>query len=199
MSMSDMISAAQIGLPQVASPATGGSAASTAVSAARSAATLPFRKLGLAMRFKVMVEGVAMPSLNLGLWTACEGLKVEFKFDAVRSGGDYANTHVLPQYVSYTPITLKRSVENPWSDAVQIWLRETAAEWQGGGDVTMIGKTVTIALLDVSLNEEDPAAYWTLANAFPASWTGPSMSAKSGDVATETLVLEHDGFLAPLP
>jgi phage tail-like protein len=193
-----MISAAQIGLPQVATPASVGSAASTAGSAARSAATLPFRKLGLAMRFKVVVEGVGIPGLKLGLWTSCEGLKVEFKYDTVRSGGDYTNKHVLPQHVNYSPITLKRAVEGPWSEAVKAWLQDTAAAWQAG-DISRIGRPVTISLLDVTQNEEDPAAYWTLANAFPASWTGPSMSAKSSDIATETLVLEHDGFLAALP
>lgn len=199
MSISDMISAAQIGLPQVATPTSVGSAASTAMSAARSAGAMPFRKLGLAMRYKVVVEGVGIPGLKLGLWTSCEGLKVEFKYDTVRSGGDYVNTHVLPQYVSYSPITLKRAVEAPWSDAVQTWLREVAGAWQNGVDPARMGKTVTITLLDVTQDLEDPPGYWTLANAFPASWTGPSMSAKSGDIATETLVLEHDGFLAPLP
>lgn len=198
MSISDMISAASLGLPQVASPAAGGSATSTAMSAARSVAAKPFRKLGLAMRFKVVVEGAGLPGLKLGFWTSCEGLKVEFKYDTVRSGGDYTNTHVLPQYVNYSPITLKRAVEGPWSEAVKAWLQDTAAAWQAG-DISRIGKTVTIALLDVTQDEEDPAAFWTLTNAFPASWTGPSMSARSSEIATETLVLEHDGFLAALP
>ncbi len=196
MSISDFASAAQIGLPQVASPTAVGSLASTARSAAR-AIDKPFRKLGLAMRFKVVVEG--LPESSLGLWTSCEGLKVEFKFDAIRSGGDYTNTHVLPTYVNYSPITLKRAVEHPHSDTVQTWLRQTAAQWQGDGSAAVVGKIVTIALLDVTQDDKAPAAYWTLANAFPVSWTGPSLSAKSSEIATETLVLEHDGFLAPLP
>lgn len=195
MSISDMISAAQIGLPQLATPTAVGAAASTAMSAANSL-DLPFRKVGLAMRFLVEVDGLAAP--NMGLWTSCEGLKVEFKYDTVRQGGDYTRTHVLPQYVSYSPVTLKRAVEKLPSDAVQMWLKLTAAVWQSGAELSTVGKNVTITLLDVTQKTETPAAYWTLLHAFPASWTGPSMSAKSSDVAIETLVLEHDGFLETL-
>jgi phage tail-like protein len=38
---------------------------------------------------------------------------------------------------------------------------------------------------------------WVLRNAIPQSWQGPALTAKSGDVAIEKLVLNHRGFLAP--
>jgi phage tail-like protein len=197
VSISDFESAAQIAMPQLATPAAPGTLVSTLVSAARQGAK-PFRHLGLAMRFKVDVTGLG-EGLSLGHWTSCEGLKVEFKFEPVRSGGDYGTTHLLPQYVSYPPVTLKRAVEKPYSDAVRAWLREVEAEWRGGGDLSSIAKTVTIYLLDVYLNVEEPAAAWVLANAVPVAWSGPSMSAKSNEIASETLVLEHDGFLQEPP
>ena len=92
-------------------------------------------------------------------------------------------------------VTLKRAVEKPYSDSVQTWLRQVAAQWRSGGDLSAIAKTVTIDLLDVYLNPDEPACSWTLANAFPAAWSGPSLSVKSGEIASETLVLEHEGFL----
>jgi phage tail-like protein len=42
-------------------------------------------------------------------------------------------------------------------------------------------------------------ARWELRNVIPQSWQGPTMSAKSGDVAIEKLVLNHRGFLDPSP
>lgn len=193
MSISDFGSAAQIALPQVATPAAGGSLASSLASAARGASK-PFRHLGLAMRFKVDVVGLG-DALNLGHWTSCEGLKVEFKFEAVRSGGDYGSTYLLPQHVSYPPITLKRAVEKPYSDSVQSWLRQVAAQWRGGGDLSAVARTVSIDLLDVYLDPNKPAYTWVLANAVPVAWSGPSMNVRASEIASETLVLEHEGFL----
>src|SRR5215469_561013 len=197
MSFSDFASAAQVALPQVATPSTPGSLVSSIVSGARQGAK-PFRHLGLTMRFKVDVLGVGSQGLGLGLWTACEGLKVDFKFEPVHSGGDYLNSYALPLNVSYPPVTLKRAMEKKHSDAVRSWLNRVATEWRGAGDVSKIGKIVTISLLDVYLDPEEPVATWNLHNAFPSSWSGPSMGAKTNDIATETLVLEHDGFLEPM-
>jgi len=197
VSISDLGSAAQIALPQLATPTAPGTLGSSLVSAARGGAK-PFRNLGLAMRFKVDVTGLG-ESLSLGHWTSCEGLKVEFKYEPVRAGGDYGRTHVLPQYVSYSPITLKRAIEKPFSDSVQTWLYEVAAQWQEGDDLSAIGKSVTIDLLDVYQDPDNPAYSWELINAFPIAWSGPTLSAKSSEIATETLVLEHDGFLESRP
>jgi phage tail-like protein len=35
---------------------------------------------------------------------------------------------------------------------------------------------------------------WNFVKAWPAKWTGPSLSAKSNDVAIETLELAHEGL-----
>lgn len=194
MSLSDFASAAQIAMPQVASPAAAGSALSTAASAGRSlmSGVSEFRRIGLAMRFHVVVTGLGV---DLGDWVSCDGLRVEFKFESVRGGGDCATTHVLPQVISYTPVTLKRAVLKPYSDSVQAWLAAIATQWRTGDGELNARTTVTISLLDVYQNAELPAGTWTLQNAFPSSWSGPSLSAKSTDVAMETLVIEHDGFL----
>jgi phage tail-like protein len=194
--MSDFASAAQIGLPVPATPAASGTALSTAASAGRSLASdaASFRHLGLAMLFTVKVDGLG----TLGQWTSCEGLKVEFKFDKVRSGGEYEREHLLPQGVVYSPITLKRGVELGKSSSVQDWLRLVVQKWQlweGVEGTEYSGTMVTIDLLDVYQNQKMPVATWTLQNAYPVSWTGPTMNARTNEVALETLVLEHAGFL----
>jgi len=193
VSISDFGSAAQIAMPQLATPAAPGSLVSGLVSAARGGAK-PFRNLGLAMRFKVDVIGLG-EGVSLGHWTSCEGLKVEFKFEPVRSGGDYGTTHLLPLYVNYPAITLKRAVERPYSGDVQKWLRQVAAQVRDGGDLSAVARTVTIDLLDVYLDPDKPAYSWALANAVPVAWSGPSMNVKASEIASETLVLEHEGFL----
>jgi phage tail-like protein len=192
MSLSDFASAAQMAMPQVATPAVAGSALSTAASAGRSlmSKVSEFHRVGLAMRFNVHVSGLG---LNLGDWSSCDGLKVDFKFDSVRAGGEYRGTHVLPTMVSYGPVILKRAILKPDSDVLKAWLRKVATDWENTQGELKTGTTVTINLLDVY--QDAPAMTWDLANAFPVSWSGPSMNAKSGDIATETLVLEHDGFL----
>lgn len=174
-------------------PQTGGMPQSNLGSALGAAIqSLPLRKLGLAMRFQVVVAGAA--GMSLGHWTSCEGLKVEFKYDAIREGGDCSSTHVLPKSVDYSSVTLKRAVEFPYSLVVQQWLSSVADAWQAG-DVSLIGSPIVITLLDAFQVPTNPAAEWILADAFPVSWTGPSMGAKSSDVASETLVLQHSGFL----
>jgi phage tail-like protein len=195
--MSEFFSAAQIAMPQLATPAAPGSLVETAVSAGRTLASevAQFRHLGLAMRFSVKV-GQLGQGLDLGHWTSCDGLKVDFKFDSIRSGGEYGTTHILPQSISYGAVTLKRAVEFPYSHVVRKWLQTVAAAWQDGTGEADIGTTVTISMFDVYQNLNQPAMTWQLSNAFPISWTGPSMSAKSSDVASETLVLDHDGCLA---
>jgi phage tail-like protein len=168
------------------------------VSAAGSALpNLPLRRLGLSMRFQVVV-GSGGGAMSLGHWTSCEGLKVEFKCDPFFEGGDYATPHLLLKNVEYAQVTLKRAVEQPYSATVQDWLGMVAAAWQAG-DTSLIGQPVVISLLDAFQLPANPAAEWVLTDAFPVSWAGPSMTAKSTDVATETLVLRHSGFLGNTP
>jgi phage tail-like protein len=190
--MSDFTSAAQIGLPQLANPATAGTGLSTAVSAGRSrlSETSTFSRLGLSMLFSVKIAGCE----DLGKWSSCEGLKVEFKYEKLRSGGEYDCEYIQPQHVTYSPVTLRRGVEFTGSGSVQAWLRGVVLRWQlwEGQGRQFSGTTVTIDLFDVY---KTPVAGWRLKNAYPVSWSGPSMNAKTNEVALETLVFEHEGFL----
>ncbi len=194
MSIMDFASAAQIAAPGMTMAAPG-SLASTAMSAGRSMASevAQFSHVGLTMRFKVTVSNYG----TLGHWTSCDGLKVDFKYDVVRSGGDYGSTHVLPQNVAFGPVTLKRAVEAVYSETVKRWLTSMFVIWNTEQGEYKSQNTITIELFDVY--QLRPVATWTLQGAFPVSWSGPQLSAKGSDIAFETLVLEHDGFLGKLP
>jgi phage tail-like protein len=146
---------------------------------------------GLAMRFTVQVDG-----LSLGQWSACKGLKVEFKVTKLSSGGDYTTDHLLPDRISYSNITLQRAMHSTDSAAVMQWLQQVAADWYDdyGSTAADAGRTATITLYDVNGNQ---VFTWTLNNVYPISWKGPDLSGSDNNVAIEELVLAHEGFLTP--
>lgn len=161
-----------------------------------------FRRFGLSMRFAVTFQGMDGSVNNLGEWSSCKGLKVEFKTETVKQGGVYDYELKLPTQVTYSPVVLERAMEQADSQALQAWLGSLVANWmnypEGGGPGAPgagggpPAGTVDIVLQDVYLK---PVATWTLRNAYPVSWAGPVLDAKSNAVAIETLTLEHQGFL----
>jgi len=156
-----------------------------------------FSTLGLTMLFTVVVDGLGFPH-DLGGWTACDGLKVDFQYDRIRSGGEYEYTHMIPTNISYPPVTLRRGMDRTSSKKVEALLTKVVSQWADGkhyGSNPDSGSdlTVTIALFDVHKNQ--PVTTWTMPHAHITSWTGPSLSATANGVAIESLVFEHQGFL----
>jgi phage tail-like protein len=163
-----------------ASSAGGGSAASPG-------STLLY---GLAMRFKVTIKGSQDSAIdNLGMWSSCDGLKVSFGVSVVKSGGEYAYEQVLPEAIKYQNVTLKRGMLAKDSQNLQAWLSTVAKGWQ---DSSYQGATVGITLYDATRH---PVVTWSLLNAYPVAWTGPSMNAAENKVAIESLEFVHQGFL----
>lgn len=166
------------GLPAMAPPGANGSAGQS-----------QFTKYGMTMRFKVSVDG-----LSLGHWASCEGLKVEFATEPIKNGGHYDYEAALPLTVKYSPVTLKRAMMKSDSDKVLAWLRKIAAQWTNydGTGGTYQGGTAQITLLDIY---SGTVQTWVLRGVRPSSWSGPALNAKQAEVAVETLVIEHQGFL----
>lgn len=160
---------------------------STAASANSSMSTVP--PYGLAMRFRVTVDG-----LDLGSWSACSSLTVNLKATKVTSGGDYSTQRILPDQVEYSNIKLQRAVHPTDSKTVKAWLEEKVTQWMnwsGSGDIYP-GGTAKITLLGVQGTE---VMHWDLTGVYPVSWSGPELAANKKDVAIETLELAHQGFL----
>ncbi|MDQ3790840.1 MAG: phage tail protein, partial [Actinomycetota bacterium] len=98
---------------------------------------------------------------------------------------------VLPGHITYPHVTLERAISAADTAKVQAWLRDRASTWidahaSGGGG------TAQIALYDAHAQK---VATWTLRNVYPDSWKGPDLNAGTLGIATETLVLVHEGFL----
>ncbi|HEY0452642.1 phage tail protein [Actinophytocola sp.] len=143
--------------------------------------------LGLQTRFKVVVDGV-----DLGGWSKCTGLAVEFKAKMIVEGGNYEYQPILPDIIEYKPIVLERAMNAQDSEHVQNWLRGKVSsymkqDFRGGG-----GGTAHITLCDSHGNK---VTSWSLRGVYPAGWDGPELSASTFGIAIEKLKLVHEGFL----
>ena len=134
---------------------------------------------GQVLRFRVQVDG----EHDLGAWSKCDGLSVEFELKEYQEGGVNGYTHKLPGRAKYQNIKLTR-VLNKDSSKVRDWL--THLKTHGNRP------TAEIAALD---SEGETIASWTLQDVYPLKWTGPSFDVGSNATAMETLELAHNGFL----
>lgn len=141
---------------------------------------LPPALFASAMRFDVTIDR----NLSLGSWSKCTGLKVDFKNQGVPDGGSNEVVQ-LAMPPSYGNITLTRAVTMLQAGLVAKWL----ADQRKKPDKC----TAQITLRNAwSL----PVMSWSLEGVLPASWSGPEMNATAKSVATETLVISHEGFIA---
>lgn len=146
-------------------------------------------RLGMSMRFRVSVDGI-----NLGSWTSCAGLSVEFKNKRIAEGGNYEYSVILPDRVEYKTVTLRRAMSAQESAKVQQWLTGVVSGWYNAASPRDFGpRTAEIELFDAS--GSTVVATWTLRNVFPARWAGPDLDATGNRVAIESLELVHEGFL----
>jgi phage tail-like protein len=134
---------------------------------------------GLAARFQVTIDGQ-----NLGAWSSCTGLEVDFQHEAYEELGNNQFLHFLPKAAKYTQITLQRACTAEESTALQAWLGSVVMQPAKG--------TASITLHDAAQGE---VITWTLTGVFPAKWKGPELEGGSQKMALETLVLTHEGFL----
>lgn len=177
-------------------PVMAASAAMNAASSLGGGTTTPPTNYGLTMRFAVTLSNSAYKSL--GDWTSCTGLAVTFKHDTYDAGGSYDHTTVLPGRIEYSDVTLERPITKESNMLVMKWLADVRNNWVNGTDPsTYARQTVTITLYGNAVQGTSltPVARWSLVNALPVSWTGPTMQADVSKVATEKLVLRHEGFL----
>lgn len=145
--------------------------------------------LGMAMRFDVVIG-----TMNLGSWSSCRGIQVDFKPARLRELGTNGYHRVLMPDIEYATITLERAMDSRGSAVIQQWLAAQAKLWLTGTPtgVPYPGETGRITLYDTRAT---PVASWTVYGVYPSKWTGPTLSGKDGGVAVESLELAHEGFL----
>lgn len=115
------------------------------------------------------------------------GLGAEITMAEYRNGNDREN-HVrkIPNINKVSDVTLKRGIIK--SKDLWDWINMVRREgWTAQ-------RNVIITLMDEA--NENAVERWTLQNAVPIKYTGPSLNAKGGtDVAMEELVLSAEGIV----
>lgn len=124
----------------------------------------------------------------------CDGLTEFFSevsgFDASVDSYEYreGNQKTTPIKVmglrKYSNVTLKRAVST--ANASQLWSWWTIAD---GKEAER--RDVTVTLLN---NDGQPAAQWSIENAFPVKYTAPDFNATANEAAIESIELAHEGL-----
>lgn len=141
---------------------------------------MPDHPTGQTMRFQVKLDGGA----DLGNWSKCDGLAIEYETVEYKEGGENGYVHRIPGRAKYQNIKLTRPL-NQDTKKVTAWIASLRAAVQR--------QTAQISALDT---EGKVIASWNLAGVYPVKWNGPSLDIGNNQVATESLELAHNGFLA---
>lgn len=132
------------------------------------------------LRFRVKIDGQG----DLGNWSKCDGLSVEYDVFEYKEGGENSFVHRIPGRAKYQNVKLTRPVNK---DSKKV------ANWMAKLKIEVKRQTAEISALDT---EGNPIATWNLEGVFPVKWNGPSLDVGANQVAMETLELAHNGFLA---
>jgi phage tail-like protein len=137
-----------------------------------------------AFNFLVTVDGISEDGGSAkGAFSEVSGLGLETSVIEYRTGSDRMNTvRKLPGVTKYTNVQLKRGILGD------------LAFWQWVQSVVQgqpFRASVRITLLD---EQRNPVLTWRLARAWPCKYTGPSLNAKTSEVAIETLEIAHEGL-----
>jgi len=129
------------------------------------------------LRFKVTVDDV-----EIGRFTECTGLSMEWDVQSYPEGGENRFEHKLRGRVKYPNLVLKRGVTH--EDALLRWFFQSQHREQRG--------SITVALLGP---DGKTVRSFSFAAALPVKWTGPNFNAGSNNIAVESLELAHEGLL----
>lgn len=131
------------------------------------------------VRFRVKIDGAN----DLGDWSKCDGLSVEYDVFEYKEGGENGFTHRIPGRVKYQNVKLTRPINK---NSKQV------ADWIASLKRNVRRQTAEISALD-SLGQ--PIVSWNLEGIYPVRWSGPSLDIGNNQVAMETLEIAHNGFL----
>jgi len=123
---------------------------------------------------------VKIPDVDtIGYFSHCSGLELSFDVMEYQEGGNNDFVHRLPGTLRYPNLVLSRGLTE--QEALLKWFMATRTEAERK-EITLTLKTGTVERV------------WTFADAFPVKWTGPTLDAETGDIATETLEIAHTGL-----
>lgn len=131
--------------------------------------------------FRLKIDGVGA-NYDLGTFISCDGLSLEVQTEDREEGGNNGFVWKLPVRVKYSNVKFTRPI-GAGSTEVSKWFAAMATEVKR-----------TTAEITTLTSKGEPLVTWKLDGVVPVKWQGPSFSAESPKVATETLEIAHHGF-----
>lgn len=135
---------------------------------------------GVSVYVKLVVD-----SADFGSFTQCDGLSCDIEVTKRPEGGNNAFVTQLPGRISYSTIKLSRPLDSN-SSKIASWVSSMATA----------PKRSSVELKAMAADGKTTLASWTLLQAFPVRWSGPSFNVGQASILTETLELAHHGFLS---
>lgn len=136
-----------------------------------------------AFNFEVTITGVSDDGQAVrGSFSEVSGLEVEITPIEYRNGSEDITVRKIPGLKKFTNITLKRGVVGDltfWN-----WIKSAL-------DGQVRRADGTIVLLDENRQE---VLRWNFRRAWPCKWTGPTLNAKTNEIAIETIEICHEGL-----
>lgn len=121
------------------------------------------------------------------------GLNSELDIEEYREGGRNLGPRRFPKWGRYPNLVLRRGVTSDatlwdwWADVL------TRSYTLPAGRTPLVTRRNGVILLDGL--DHTAVAGWFFANALPERLIGPGLSARSNELAIETLELSHEGLL----
>lgn len=136
-------------------------------------------KIGLINRFKVIMNG----NYDLGSWSKVTGLDVAWDPAEYRAGDMGNHRFFFPGNTKYNDITLERAACEE-SSQVKKWLSNDSFHWKPQPGTIELYDSGATKIMD-----------WELKNVMVRKWAITGFDAGASQVAKETLVIAHMGFL----
>jgi phage tail-like protein len=127
---------------------------------------------------------VKLDDQSLGAFTSCDGLGVEVVMETREEGGNNSFIWQIPTKLKYSTIKLSRPLGRD-TEVIAKWFAGMATGYKRGatGSIEAMRANGTVI------------ATWGLIDVVPVRWTGPSLSADSPKILTETVEIAHHGFI----
>jgi phage tail-like protein len=149
-------------------------------------------------RFKVTLTrsnpGVRNAVLGDGFFSECSGLELEADVKEYLEGGRNDGVVRRVGRVKLVPLVLKRGMFLPGPDGTadpSFW------NWLTGmvsGVLPVPRYNGEVEIQAASVSEQRVVARWTFDEALPSKVTGPTLNAKTGEIAIEELHMVHQGL-----
>ena len=138
-------------------------------------------------KFHVEVDNIIQAA-----FTDCSGLEMSTEVYEYAEGGLNEYVHKLPGRTKTSNVTLKRGFAT--SNELFNWYKEMEKKIIEGKRFDFRKVTITL----YSSAELGKKVRWTLVNAFPVKWSGPSFKTDEAAIAIETLEFAHHGITVDL-